>query len=178
MRRIFSVTFMAAILATMIIVTSVDMISDAEALKSKGTSTGKYGSATKGVVCGDRLCSEINQTETSNDNEISKSAATSTKSPPMTTASSAQSGDVSVDSIIGATVQNTEMDKQSGIATLSIDAKDDGNVIVNLDSSIMDVFMVIVDGEEWDDVYIEGDKMDIFFYAGTEKIEIFGDMME
>ena len=35
MRRVFSVTLMAAILATMTIVTSVDMISDAEALKSK-----------------------------------------------------------------------------------------------------------------------------------------------
>ena len=94
------------------------------------------------------------------------------------TTPSAQTGDISVDSIIGATLQNTEIDKQLGIAILSIDATDDGNVIVNMDSSIMDVFMVIVDGEEWDDVYIEGDKMDIFFYAGTEKIEIFGDMME
>ncbi len=177
MRHIFSVTLMAAILATMTIVTSVDMISDAEALKSQGTSTGKYGSATKGIVCGDRLCSEVKQTEMSDDKDT-ESIATNTESLPMTTPST-QTGDVSVDSIVGATVQNTEMDKQSGIATLSIDAQDDGNVIVNLDSSIMDVFMVIVDGEEWDDVYyIEGDKMDIFFYAGTEKIEIFGDVIE
>ena len=31
---------------------------DAKALKSQGVSVSKYGSATSGIVCGDRLCSE------------------------------------------------------------------------------------------------------------------------
>ena len=48
----FSLVFLSLIAVTL----SMD---DAFALKSEGTSTSKYGSATKGVVCGDRLCSEI-----------------------------------------------------------------------------------------------------------------------
>lgn len=38
---------------------SVDYLQDAEALKAKGKPAWKYGSATAGIVCGDRLCSEI-----------------------------------------------------------------------------------------------------------------------
>ncbi len=35
--------------------------SDVEALKAKGTKSSQFGSATKGIVCGDRLCSEVGQ---------------------------------------------------------------------------------------------------------------------
>ena len=35
-----------------------DIVQEAEALKSKGTSTSQYGSATKFQVCGGMLCSE------------------------------------------------------------------------------------------------------------------------
>lgn len=35
-----------------------DFIQEAEALKSKGTPSMRYGSATAGIVCGDRFCSE------------------------------------------------------------------------------------------------------------------------
>ena len=44
------------------IVASVDLIQDADAIKSKGNSTPRYGSQTKNLVCGDRLCSEIEET--------------------------------------------------------------------------------------------------------------------
>ena len=40
-------------------VLSFDFIPEADALKSKGNPLLKYGSATKGIVCDDRLCSEI-----------------------------------------------------------------------------------------------------------------------
>ena len=36
-----------------------DLFSQAEALKGQGVPSSQYGSATKGVVCGDRLCSEV-----------------------------------------------------------------------------------------------------------------------
>ena len=36
-----------------------NFIQDADALKSKGTPSWRYGSATAGIVCGDRLCSEV-----------------------------------------------------------------------------------------------------------------------
>ena len=52
---------MITILLTAGIAASVDVIEDANALKSKGTKTQKYGSATKHLVCGAQLCSEIEE---------------------------------------------------------------------------------------------------------------------
>jgi len=40
-------------------ITGLLIIQEADGLKSKGTPTSKYGSSTEGIVCGDRLCSEI-----------------------------------------------------------------------------------------------------------------------
>ena len=53
---------MITILLTAGIAASVDVIEDASALKSKGTKQQKYGSATKHLVCGAQLCSEIEET--------------------------------------------------------------------------------------------------------------------
>lgn len=39
----------------------IGMIEEAEALKSKGMSGTKYGDATKNIVCGDKLCSELSE---------------------------------------------------------------------------------------------------------------------
>ncbi len=44
---------------------TIDYFPDAEATKSKGTPLTKYGSATSGIVCGDRLCSEQDSSQTS-----------------------------------------------------------------------------------------------------------------
>jgi len=52
---------MITILLTAGIAASVDVIEDANALKSKGTKIKKYGSATKNLVCGAQLCSEIEE---------------------------------------------------------------------------------------------------------------------
>ena len=52
---------MITILLTAGIAASVDVIEDANAIKSKGTKTQKYGSATKHLVCGAQLCSEIEE---------------------------------------------------------------------------------------------------------------------
>jgi len=53
---------MITILLTAGIAASVDVIEDANALKSKGTRNQQYGSATKNLVCGAQLCSEIEET--------------------------------------------------------------------------------------------------------------------
>ena len=53
---------MITILLTAGIAASVDLIEDANALKSNGTKQQKYGSATKHLVCGAQLCSEIEET--------------------------------------------------------------------------------------------------------------------
>jgi len=60
-RTIPAILFMITILLTAGIAASVDVIEDANALKSKGTKTQKYGSATKHLVCGAQLCSEIEE---------------------------------------------------------------------------------------------------------------------
>ena len=44
-----------------------DLIQDAEALKAQGKPIWRYGSATAGIVCGDRLCSESHQEEQTTD---------------------------------------------------------------------------------------------------------------
>ena len=169
MKRTFSVTFMIAILATMTIVTALETMPEAEAFKKgQGVYTPKHGSATKGIVCGDRLCSEVGQTQTSSDVPVKKTKSSSVQM---------QVGAISVDSVTGATIKDTMIDSQSGIAVLSIDAQDDGKIMLNLPSAIKDVFMVIVDGEEWDDAYIDGNKIKVYFHAGTEKIEILGNVL-
>lgn len=63
MNKKLSVVFSIAILLTVTVVASVDLSQTAEAIKSKGTTTQKYGSATKSKVCGDRLCSEAPSVE-------------------------------------------------------------------------------------------------------------------
>ena len=167
-----SVTVMVAMIATISAVAVVETISEVEALKGQGVYNGQYGSATKGIVCGDMLCSEIGKEQTT------KSSGESHINTESSSSTMTQTGGISVDSIIGATIKNTEIDKQSGIVVVSIDAQDDGMVMLNLDSMIKDIFMVIVDGEEWDDVYIDNEnKMEIHFYAGTEKIEILGNVL-
>jgi len=51
--------FSIIILLTVTTVAATDLIQSADALKSKGTATPKYGSDTKSKVCGDKLCSEV-----------------------------------------------------------------------------------------------------------------------
>ena len=79
-----------------------------------------------------------------------------------------------VDSISGATMVDTDVDKQSGTMVVSINAHDDGKIKLNLPSGINEAFMVIVDGEEWDDAYIDGNQIKVYFHAGAEKIEVIG----
>ena len=168
MKRVLSVIFIIAILTTMTTVTAIDMMPDAEAFKKgSGVYNPKYGSATAGIVCGDMLCSEMGHTKSS-DMSITKTKSTITQT---------SSGSIIVDSIMGATIKGTEMDRQSGTVTVSINAQDDGNIMLNLSSTVNDVFMVIVDDEEWDDTHIDRNQVKVYFYAGAEKIEIIGNVI-
>lgn len=62
--RIATSIFLSAILLTAGVAAMIDFAPEAFALKAKGVSTQKYGSATKNKVCGDRLCSEPAPTKT------------------------------------------------------------------------------------------------------------------
>ncbi len=57
-KKKLSVLFTIGILLTVAVVASIDISQTADAVKSKGVKTQKYGQATKNKVCGDRLCSE------------------------------------------------------------------------------------------------------------------------
>jgi len=65
MNKQLTVVFSIAILLTVTVVASIDLSQTADAAKAKGTTTQKYGSATKSQVCGDRLCSEVSAEEMS-----------------------------------------------------------------------------------------------------------------
>ncbi len=69
--KTISVLFIMTVLMTSATVTSVELIPNAEALKSDGNRLAQYGSANS-VVCGDRLCSEVE----------SQSSMTSSKKQP------------------------------------------------------------------------------------------------
>ena len=166
MKQNVSVTFMIAILATMSVVAVIDTIPEAEAKKGQGVYNQKYGSQTDNIVCGDRLCSEIDDKSDSAEPRTIEKKSTS---------KSIQVGAISINSVVGATVTDAKLDKRAGIVTVSIQSQDDGKIKLDIPSAIKDVFMVLVDGEEWDDAYVDGDKVKVYFYAGTEQIEIIGD---
>lgn len=63
MKKQLAVVFSIAILLSVSVIASIDLNQTADAAKAKGTTTQKYGSATKSLVCGDKLCSEVEQSE-------------------------------------------------------------------------------------------------------------------
>lgn len=66
MNKQLAVVFSMAILLSVTVVASVDLLQTADAAKAKGTTTQKYGLATKSKVCGDKLCSDIPPEERQN----------------------------------------------------------------------------------------------------------------
>jgi len=98
MKHVFFVTFMIVILTTLTIVTAMDVLPETDSFKkSKGVCNNKYGSATKGIVCVDQLCFDVDKT-TSN--------VTKTKSSYMPISI----GSVLIDSIWGAVVKDTKIE--------------------------------------------------------------------
>ena len=53
--------FTVSVLLTGTIAGTAAIVQPAEALKGQGVSSAQYGKATKNIVCGDRLCSEVEQ---------------------------------------------------------------------------------------------------------------------
>lgn len=150
----------------MAVVSAVDYLPEAEAKKSKGNYNTKFGIGTSGVVCGDRLCSEIDtpkivvKTPAKQLPELSKSCA-----PNML---ETDSGCSSL-KITGAKITKSYYDSSVGSSTILVNAYDDGSLKIN--ASLDDV-LIFVDGEEWDDVIIGNNNVLIEFFAGTSMIEI------
>lgn len=166
MQKRFAITFLAiALVATMMIGMQME---SAEAKKAQGTYNQKYGKANSGVVCGDRLCSEIESGP--NVSATGKHMAKSTHDDTMRDHGNKKHGGSS-ESITGAVLKSNIFDRASSTVTVLIDAFDDGKIKIDI-PQINTVDMVLVDGEEWDDAYVHGDTVKVYFHAGTEKIEI------
>ncbi|MHA7734569.1 PEFG-CTERM sorting domain-containing protein [Nitrosopumilus sp. S6] len=78
-------------------------------------------------------------------------------------------------SISGGTVTSATLNTDDNSIVINISSKKDGILTVTPSKTVQDgIFMVLVDGEEWDDVEIVANKVTVMFPAGTEQIEIIG----
>ena len=91
-------------------------------------------------------------------------------------------GELSIDgvacvpfSISGGTVTGARANTVDNSIIVSISSTEPGTLTVNPSSDVLrGVFMVLVDGEESNDVEIDGNQVTVEFPAGTEEIEIIG----
>jgi len=78
-------------------------------------------------------------------------------------------------SISGGMVISATLNTNDNSIVININAEDDGILTINPSKTVQDgIFMVLVDGEEWDDVEIVNNKVTVMFPAGAELIEIIG----
>jgi predicted secreted protein with PEFG-CTERM motif len=78
-------------------------------------------------------------------------------------------------SISGGRVTGASINNNDNSIIVRISAGEDGTLTLNPEESVLNgIFMVLVDGQEWDDVEISGNKVTIMFPAGAEKIEVVG----
>jgi predicted secreted protein with PEFG-CTERM motif len=78
-------------------------------------------------------------------------------------------------SILGGTVNGVKVNTNDNSLIVMISANEDGTITLTPSKNVLDgAFMVLVDGEEWDDVEIIGNKITVMFLAGAEEIEIIG----
>jgi predicted secreted protein with PEFG-CTERM motif len=78
-------------------------------------------------------------------------------------------------SISGGIVTSATLNTNDNSIIININANDDGILTVTPSKTVQDgIFMILVDGEEWDDVEIVANKVTIMFPAGAEQIEIIG----
>ncbi|QLH11793.1 PEFG-CTERM sorting domain-containing protein [Nitrosarchaeum sp. AC2] len=77
--------------------------------------------------------------------------------------------------ITGGMVTGASINSNDNAIIVRINASEDGTLTLNPDKSILDgIFMVLVDGEEWDDVEISDNQVTVNFLAGAQKIEVIG----
>lgn len=77
--------------------------------------------------------------------------------------------------ISGGMVTGATINTNDNSVVININARNDGTLTVSPTTSQQKgIFMVLVDGEEWSDVEIVGNKVTVMFPAGAEEIEIIG----
>jgi predicted secreted protein with PEFG-CTERM motif len=77
--------------------------------------------------------------------------------------------------ITGGVVTSASINSNDNSIIIRINANEDGTLTLNPEKSILNgIFMVLVDGEEWDDVEISDNNVTVNFLAGAQKIEVIG----
>ena len=77
--------------------------------------------------------------------------------------------------ISGAKVTNARANTIDNSIVVSLSSSEPGTLTISPTSDVIrGIFMVLVDGEEWDDVEITGNDVTVMFPAGAEEIEIIG----
>ena len=118
--------------------------------------------------------------EKSNSVQVELTGGIATSIQP-TTPSKCSTNEITADgqcipfTISGGVVKSATINTNDKSIVINIDAKEDGKLTVTPSKKVQDgIFMILVDGEQWDDVEIDGNKVTIMFLAGAEKIEIIG----
>ena len=109
--------------------------------------------------------------------ELVNGASSPTTTKPSTCGKSELSfaGNCVPYSITGGVVTGTSVNTDDKSLIVMINASEDGTLTLTPSKKVLDgAFMVLVDGQEWDDVEWDGNKISVMFFAGTEKIEIIG----
>jgi len=78
-------------------------------------------------------------------------------------------------SITGATVSSSSLNTKNKSIVIMLSDSDEGTLAIKPSTNIIKgISLVLVDGQEWDDVTIIGNDVTIMFPAGTEEIEVIG----
>ena len=78
-------------------------------------------------------------------------------------------------SITGGVITGASINTDDNSILFRIQSTNDGTVTLTPSKDVLNgIFMVLVDGQEWDDVMIEGQKVTVMFPAGTESVELIG----
>ena len=78
-------------------------------------------------------------------------------------------------SITGATVSSSSLNTKNKSIVMMLSDSDEGTLTIKPSTDIIKgISLVLVDGQEWDDVTISGNDVTIMFPAGTEEIEVIG----
>jgi len=120
-------------------------------------------------------------TEKSNSIKVELTGGVEHTSDYLTPSTQCSANNISADgqcipfSISGGTVTGATLNINDNSIIININAEDDGTLTVTPSKTTQDgIFMVLVDGEEWDDVEIVANKVTVMFPAGAETIEIIG----
>jgi len=78
-------------------------------------------------------------------------------------------------SITGATVSSSSLNTKNKSIVIMLSDSDEGTLTIKPSTDIIKgISLVLVDGQEWDDVTTSGNDVTIMFPAGTEEIEVIG----